>query len=127
MAKFYVTCGSRQLVLDADSPRAAALAMIDRRLGEHLWIYDDAGLSEQDRRDHLVIESLLHLPTEVIVSERGPGSGEAGSFGVPDLIDEWDRLMTAVTRLFAAAGLSPRRRPAGPATNRRGVRAAKTG
>jgi len=109
MAKYYVTCGSAQWVVDAESARQAAMRLMDELLGDHIWIYDDAELSEQDRRDHLVIETLLHIGTEMIVSERGADRSEAGTFGVPELLDDWDRLMTAVSRLFVAAGLAPRR------------------
>ncbi len=109
MAKFYVTCGSVQWVVDAESARQAAVRLMDELMGEHVWIYDDADLSEQDRRDHLVLEALLHLGNEVWVSERGINRCEAGVFGVPELLEEWDRLMTAVSRLFVAAGVVPRR------------------
>jgi len=109
MSKYYVTCGSQHLIIVAESPEAAALRLLDELLGEHVWIYDDAGLTEQDRRDHLVLEALLHLGSRVEVSERGVGRCEAGSFGVPELLDHWDRLMTAISRLFIAAGLAPRR------------------
>ena len=109
MSKYYVTCGGTQWIVQAESARQAAMRLLDELLAEHIWIYDDADLSEQDRRDHLVIESLLHLATEIHVSERGTGRCDAGTFGVPELLDDWDRLMTAVSRLFVAAGLAPRR------------------
>lgn len=109
MPKFYVTCGSVEWIVQAESPRQAAMRLMDEMLGAHAWIYDDAELTEQDRRDHLVIETLLHLGTEVRVSQRGAQRCESGVFGVPELLDEWDRLMTAVSRLFVAAGLAPRR------------------
>lgn len=109
MPKYYVTCGGTQWIVQAESARQAAMRLLDELLAEHIWIYDDADLSEQDRRDHLVIESLLHLATEIHVSERGTGRCDAGTFGVPELLDDWDRLMTAVSRLFVAAGLAPRR------------------
>jgi hypothetical protein len=109
MSKYYLTCGATQWIVQAESARQAAMRLLDELLAEHIWIYDDSDLSDQDRRDHLVIESLLHLPTEIHVSERGLGRCDAGTFGVPDLLDEWDRLMTAVSRLFVAAGLAPRR------------------
>lgn len=109
MAKFYVSCGSVQWIVAAESARQAAMRLLDELLGEHVWIYDDAGLSQQDRRDHLVLEALLHLGSEMRVSERGSERCEAGVFGVPELLEEWDRMMTAVSRLFVAAGIAPRR------------------
>jgi hypothetical protein len=61
MPKFYVQCGNIEVVLNANSSEQAALSAVDRSLQNHLWIYDDAGLSEQDCRMHLMLEALLHL------------------------------------------------------------------
>jgi len=82
---------------------------MDEALATHLWIYEDAGLAEQDRHDHLVLEALLHLGSTVMVSERGLGNSEAGNFGVPELLSEWHKLMTGISRLLVVAGLDPRR------------------
>lgn len=109
MPKFYVTCGCQHLVIQAESAEMGAMRLLDELLGEHVWIYDDAGLTEADRRDHMVLEALLHLGSRILVSERGLGRGEAGIFDVPEMLERWDRLMTAVSRLFLAAGLAPRR------------------
>ncbi len=45
----------------ADSAEQAALAVVDGALQSHLWIYDDPALTENDCRDHLMMEALLHL------------------------------------------------------------------
>jgi hypothetical protein len=109
MSKYYVACGSFSLVITADSAHHAAMRLIDEVMAAHVWIYDDAGLSEQDRRDHLILEALLHLGTSVAVSQRGIGRCDAGNFEVPKLLEQWHRLMTGLNRLFIAAGLAPRR------------------
>ena len=74
MSKFYVICGSQNLVVTAPSAKHAALRLLDEALGAHLWIYEDAGLAEQDRHDHLV------LARHAERSEKSPGhhSGVAG-------------------------------------------------
>ena len=107
--KFYATCGSQSLVVIASSAQQAAMRLIDEALGAHIWLYDDDSLTEQQRRDHLVLEALLHLAPRVLVSECGAGRSEAGDFGVPELIEEWHQLMTAVSHLFVAAGIDARR------------------
>ncbi len=109
MTKFYIVCGSQSLVITASSARQAAMRMMDEVMSAHIWIYDDPDLSEQDRRDHLVLEALLHLGTTVVVSQRGLGRADGGTFEVPELLEEWHRLMSCVSRLFVAAGLVPRR------------------
>ncbi|WP_153555612.1 hypothetical protein [Roseimaritima sediminicola] len=109
MPKYYAICGSQSLIVSAPNARQAAMRLIDEALSPHLWIYDDPDLSEQDRRDHLVLEALLHLDTTVTVSQRGLERSEDGRIEVPELIEQWHRMMTAVSRLFVAAGLTPRR------------------
>ena len=108
MSKFYVQCGPIQIILEADSVDQAALSALDRSLQTHLWIYDDRGLTEQDRRDHLMLEALMHLDPVVRVSEQGFGRIDAYLVGTPETIDSWHRLMVGMNRLFIAAGLAPR-------------------
>jgi hypothetical protein len=109
MSKFYVACGSFSLIITAETAEHAAMRLIDEVMAAHVWIYDDADLSEQDRRDHLILEALLHLGSSVAVSQRGIGRSDAGLFEVPELLEQWHRLMTGLSRLFIAAGLAPRR------------------
>ncbi len=108
MAKFYVQCGPLQLILVADSIRQAALSAIDKSLQTHLWIYDDAELSNQNRRDHLMIEALMHLDPTIRISEKGFDRTDAVAVGTPETIDAWHHLMVGMNRLFIAAGLTPR-------------------
>ncbi|MEM0925731.1 MAG: hypothetical protein AAGJ83_06820 [Planctomycetota bacterium] len=119
MGKFYVQCGWEKLVLATDVAESAALCMIDRLLSPHLWIYDDPELSELDCHQHLMLEALLHLPTEIRVSERGfdrygadaasPKSFQReqtdAAFSVPEMIVRWHKLMVGMRRLFAEAGV----------------------
>ncbi len=109
MPKFYATCGSQALVVDADSADQAAMRLVDETLAAHIWIYEDSGLSEQDRRDHLILEALLHLGSVIAISERGLGRSEAGSFGIPEMLDQWHRLMSAISQALSSAGIAPDR------------------
>ncbi|MCD0459591.1 hypothetical protein [Roseiconus lacunae] len=105
MAKFYIWCGKTELVLNSDSAESAALAMMDRLLAPHLWVYDDPGLSERDCLEHLMLEALLHLPTEIGISEIGMGGRDAQVIPVPDTIQQWHTLMIGMQRIFTEAGL----------------------
>ncbi len=109
MAKFYASCGVHHLVIDAASAEQAAMRLFDEMMSAHAWIYDDPSLSERQRREHLVLEALLHLDSSVTVSQRGLGREDMGRWGVPELLDQWHRLMTGVSRMLVAAGLAPRR------------------
>lgn len=109
MAKFYATCGSQTLTISAPTAHFAAMRLIDEAMAAHVWIYEDSDLSEQVRRDHLILEALLHLDATVRVSQRGLDRDEAGEFGVPELIDQWHRLMTGLSHMTSAVGLTERR------------------
>ncbi|MEZ6078888.1 MAG: hypothetical protein R3C56_25405 [Pirellulaceae bacterium] len=108
MAKYYASCGSQTLTISAPTAQFAAMRLIDEAMAAHVWIYDDASLSEQTRRDHLVLEALLHLGATVRVSQRGLGRNDEGEFGVPELLDEWHKLMMGLTQMTIAVGLTQR-------------------
>ena len=108
MAKFYVQCASYSLIIDAVDAQVAAMHLIDTAMQPHLWIYDDAGLSQQDRHDHLMLEALLHLAPEITVSEQGFGRPDASRLGTPETVSAWHQTMSGVSHLLVAAGLVPR-------------------
>ncbi|MEM6689236.1 MAG: hypothetical protein AAF664_07420 [Planctomycetota bacterium] len=108
MPKFYVQCGPCEVVLQADDASSAALQAIDRVLQNHLWIYDDEGLTDNDRRTHLMLESLMHLDPAIRVSERGFDREDAQLIGTPDTVQHWHEFMTGMQKLFVIAGLAPR-------------------
>jgi hypothetical protein len=108
MAKFYVQCGSVEVIITADSVEQAALSALDRSLQQHLWIYDDEGLSQADCRLHLMLEALLHLSPTIKISEQGFDRQDAFEIGTPETVEHWHQLMVGMNRLFIAAGLAPR-------------------
>ena len=108
MAKFYAQCGSFRRLIDTDTAEQAALAMLDLAMQPHLWIYDEATLCDTERRDHVMIEALLHLEPTIRISERGYDRSDAEAVGTLETIEQWHQLIVAVSRLFAIAGLSHR-------------------
>ena len=109
MPKFYASCGSNAVIVDALTADQAAMRLIDEAMAPHAWIYEDPDLSPRECRDHLVLEALMHLGSTVAVSEQGFGRAEVGSFEVPELLNDWHKLMTAIRGLFVAVGLNPQR------------------
>lgn len=107
MPKFYVQCGPIQLIVDGETGESAALVGIDRVLRPHWWIYDDPGLSDLDRRTHLMLEALLNLESTIRVNERGFDRADGERFGTPELIDQWHGLAASLAGLFGAANLLP--------------------
>ena len=108
MAKFYVQCGQLNVIVEAMDSQAAAMHLIDSAMEPHLWIYDDAGLSDSDRYAHVAIEALLSLSAEVTVSERGFHRSDAERFGTPEILSVWHQTLTGLNRLLRSAGLPPK-------------------
>ncbi|MBB3205643.1 hypothetical protein FHS27_001447 [Rhodopirellula rubra] len=108
MAKFYVQCGSRNVIVEAIDSEAAAMHLIDSAMQSHVWIYDDADLSDGDRHAHLAIEALLTLAPEIRVSEQGFDRNDSLTLGTPEVLLQWHQTMVALSRLFRSAGLTPK-------------------
>lgn len=117
MAKYYVQCGHRSVILEAMDSQAAAMHLMDLAMQPHGWIYDDAGLSNADRHAHLAIEALLTMAPEIHVSEQGLDRSDAISHGTPEILLLWHQTMTSLSRLFRSAGLTVNHR----ASNAEGV------
>ena len=59
MSKYYVQCGPIRTLVVSASMEQASLEALDESLQNHLWIYDDPGLSNADCRNHLMLEALV--------------------------------------------------------------------
>lgn len=94
MSKYYVQCGPVEVVVVADSLSKAAMSVLDRHFQSHRWIYEDEGLSDLDRQDHVMLEALCHLDPSLRISERGFDRDDANEIGTPDMVGQWHRLMT---------------------------------
>ena len=108
MSKFYVQSGSVRVVLAAETRELASISAIDSVMSPHLWIYNDSSMSDDIRRDHLMVEALWHLDAVVSVSEKGFDREDATILGTPEIVEEWHLLMSRLSGLYVAAGLPPR-------------------
>lgn len=108
MAKYYVQCGRRSVIVEAIDFEAAAMHLIDVAMQPHMWIYDDAGLSDGDRHAHLAVEALLTLAPEISVSEQGLGRFDAIKIGTPEVLATWHKTLAGLNRLLRSAGLPPK-------------------
>jgi hypothetical protein len=104
MAKFYVQSGSRKMVMNAADPQAAGLWLVHCALSNILPAYDDPNMSVEDRCEIALVQGLMNLDNEVLVSERGFDRMDAVQFSVFELINEWHALMTALLRFEAEQG-----------------------
>ncbi|WP_146535848.1 hypothetical protein [Rubripirellula reticaptiva] len=103
MSKFYAQSGTRSIVIAAENAFEAATKLVDHVMGDHIWIYSDMELCENDRRAHLTMEALLTMDSQIKISTRGEGRSDAGSFDVAELINDWHRLMTGLSVMFGQA------------------------
>ncbi len=99
MSKFYVQCGSFELVTVAADSHSAALWAMHRYLSDRVALdsidWDDPATI--DRPD--LIHAMLNLGDHLLVSEVGIGRSEAACLDTADVMTEWNQLMVAVGRL----------------------------
>ena len=97
MAKFYVTSGNFQLLIEADHPRAAAIWAVHRCLSAVTPF-----VSEQDDENELCYEAAepqRRLGETMQVSERGFGGEDTQEMATLSVVAEWSRLLVALDRL----------------------------
>lgn len=97
MAKFYVTTGNLQLVIEADHAHAAAIWAVHRCLSQ---VMPFASATAED--DSLSYESAAphrHLGETIIVSERGFAGEDKQEFATLPVVAEWSKLLVALDRL----------------------------
>lgn len=99
MPKYYLKSGNMRHVLTACDAEGAAATALDHFLAPHSWVFGDDALSEQDKRAHLAIETLLALDATISVSQIGFGNTtDRMQFLTADLLDSHIRLATALHR-----------------------------
>ena len=99
MRKFYVLTGMCQRVVQARDAEAAAI------LAVHWFLDQFVDLDQIDWTDETQIDNadlfaaLLKLGEDVQVSERGFGRREAGYFDTASIMNQWQQLVIAVSRM----------------------------
>jgi hypothetical protein len=111
MAKYYVSSGNMNLIVEADHPRAAALWTVHRCLSPVAPFVSDEDELEPGANDRLSYESpesYRKLGETVAVSERGFGSDDSQILATLPLVAEWSRLLVAIDRLHQDLGQTKR-------------------
>ena len=99
MAKYYVTCGSFRYLTTAADAGGAALWAVHQFLHSQTTMHDVDWSSPDtiDRDD--VIEAMLRLAGTISVSEIGFGRAEVAQLDTVDVLNEWNQLVLAISRL----------------------------
>lgn len=106
MAKFYVSSGNFQLVVEADDARAAAIWGVHRCLTPVLPHVSEQGevlAAEQldSALSYEAAEPQRRLGETICVSERGFGGSDQQLLPTLPIVAEWTRLLVALERLYA--------------------------
>lgn len=106
MAKFYVSSGNFQLVVNADDARAAAIWGVHRCLGPLVpHLSEDGELTDAvEREAGLSYEApVAHrkLGETISVSEQGFGGIDSQEMSTLAVVAEWTRLLVALEQLYA--------------------------
>ena len=99
MAKFYVQSGTMKAVVSADDSRKAALWAVHRAMQQVLPMYEEAEESADEKCDHAVSEGMMILDQRIKLSEIGFDRFDAEVLDTSDVVNEWNKLMVALTRL----------------------------
>ena len=99
MAKFYVESGSAQMIIASEDAQRAVLWMVHRVMESLGPIYQDNEISDDQRLDSVIVESLLDLGSEIAVSEQGFGRDDMEKWETFDIVMYWHQLMTALSRI----------------------------
>jgi len=99
MAKFYVTSGTFHEIVQAEDARTAALWAMHIALEKVVPVDDIEWLSGEQKEDLDIADGLLELDRKIWVSEAGFGRKDSGSFDSITILDEWNQLVMAVSRL----------------------------
>ena len=101
MDKFYITCGSFEFVSTARDARSAALWSIHQFLSKRIELGSVEWTDPEtiDRDD--IIEAMLELHEEILVSEVGFQRDDIGRLDTADILTEWNQLVIAIQRLEA--------------------------
>lgn len=105
MAKYYTKSGTLQMVVQADSPRKAALWAVHRTLEQVLPICDSDELTAEEKQARALAKGVDILDDEIALDERGFQrvlEGEAQwEFSTAEVVLEWYQLLAAVERIQA--------------------------
>ncbi|WP_254513382.1 hypothetical protein [Anatilimnocola floriformis] len=98
MAKFYISTGNLNLVIEADHARAAAIWAVHRCLSEAMP-FAGKEADEKPGRSFQAADSHYFLGDTIAVSERGFGGADEEQLATLPVVAEWSRLLLALDRL----------------------------
>lgn len=99
MPKYYVQCGTTQLIVQAEDAQGAALWGVHQIIDDHLDLESIDWTDPEEVENLELIRVMLSLGDAVDVSEIGFGRSEAGQFDTPSIMTEWSQLIVAVSLL----------------------------
>jgi hypothetical protein len=98
MAKFYVSTGNLQLVIEADHARAAAIWAVHRCLSQ-VMPFASAAAEADETLSYESAAPHRYLGETIIVSERGFAGDDQQVFATLPVVAEWSKLLVALDRL----------------------------
>ena len=98
MAKFYVSTGNLQTVIEADHARAAAIWAVHRCLSQ-VMPCASAAAENDDTPSYEAGVPHRYLGETIIVSERGFGGEDKQQLATLQVVAEWGKLLAALDKL----------------------------
>ena len=99
MAKYYIESGTMKTVVAADDARKAALWAVHRAMQQVVPMYDDQSLTATEKSASAMTHGVMVLDQRISVSEIGFDRSDANVINTYDVVNEWNQLMVALSRL----------------------------
>ena len=99
MAEFYIQSGTMRSVVEAESPRKAALWAVHEAMQQVLPMEGDASDALESKGEPLSSHSVAVLARKVTVSERGFDRSDATTIPTLEVVSQWNQMVTTLDRL----------------------------
>ncbi|TWU07962.1 hypothetical protein [Stieleria varia] len=99
MTKYYVQSGTLRTIVQAQSPRKAALWAVHQAMQQVLPIDDDTHLAPTRKSEDVASRGVAVLSAKVMVSERGYDRTDASTVPTLEAVSEWNQMVSILDRL----------------------------
>ncbi|MEC8558111.1 MAG: hypothetical protein VXZ82_24145 [Planctomycetota bacterium] len=101
MAKFYVQSGNVKTVIAADDSEKAALWVVHKALQQVIPVYEDAGLTPDEKSEVTIVQGVMVLGNDIRINEVGFDRHDGETLDTFEILVQWHQLMIALERLQA--------------------------
>lgn len=99
MDKYYVQSGTLRSIVQAETPRKAALWAVHKVMQQILPLDDENAWGKKGRETEAANTPVAVLGGRVRVSQRGYDRGDASDMATLEVVADWNEMVTTLDRL----------------------------